>query len=138
MFLSGISTRSLSMLSSRLLGRKISHAEIGNVTRQLNEAVEKWRSRDLSDESVKYFFVDGVNFFMRVEGSAEKVPVLVVIGVTEQGNKVVLALQSGDKESASAWRELCKNLKPRGLRGGGGNDNVGNHGRSDRLGKRIH
>ena len=42
---------------------------------------------------------------------------LVVIRVTEQGNKVVLALQSGDKESASAWRELFKGLKRRGLRG---------------------
>ena len=46
------------------------------------EAVEKWRNRDLSGESVKYLFVDGVNFSMRIEGSVEKVPVLVVIGVS--------------------------------------------------------
>ena len=52
---------------------------------------------------------------MRIERSVEKVPVLAVIGVTEQGYKLVLGLQSGDKESASSWREFFKDLKSRGL-----------------------
>jgi len=116
MFLAGISTRSLSMISKHLIGRKISHTEISNANRELTEAVERWRSRDLSNEPIKYLFIDGVNFDMRVDGSIEKVPVLVVIGVTEQGHKMVLAVQSGDKESATTWRELFKDLKRRGLR----------------------
>jgi putative transposase len=45
----------------------------------------------------------------------EKVPVLVVIGVTEEGHRTILAVQSGDKESASSWRELFKDIKRRGL-----------------------
>ena len=117
MFLAGLSSRSLSMLSKRLIGRRISHTQISNTTRELSEAVEKWRDRDLSDESIKYLFMDGVNFSMRIEGSVEKIPVLVVIGVSERGHKMVLALQAGDKESASTWRELFKDLKRRGLRG---------------------
>ncbi len=40
-------------------------------------------------------------FDMRVNGSVEEAPVLVVIGVTEDGHKLVLGLQAGDKESAS-------------------------------------
>ena len=52
---------------------------------------------------------------MRTAGSIEKVSVLVVIGVTESGQKQVIALQSGDKESAASWRELFKDLKGRGL-----------------------
>ena len=39
----------------------------------------------------------------------------MVIGVDEKGVKHVLALQAGDKESASNWRELFKDLKARGL-----------------------
>jgi putative transposase len=116
MFLAGISTRSLSMISKHLIGRKISHTQISNANRELTEAVERWRTRDLSNEPIKYLFIDGVNFDMRVDGSIEKVPVLVVIGVTEQGHKMVLALQSGDKESARTWRELFKDLKRRGLK----------------------
>ena len=119
MFLMGMSTRSLSMISTHLLGRKISAAEISNTTRELSEAVEKWRARDLSEESITYLFVDGVNFDMRVEGSVEKISVLVVIGVSGRGHKMVLAIQAGDKESASTWRELFKDLKGRGLKGAG-------------------
>ena len=115
MFLTGISTRSLSMISQRLIGRKISHTEISSANTDLTEAVEKWRMRDLSQESIKYMFVDGVNFRMRIYGSIELVPVLVAIGVTEAGHKLVLGMQSGDKESSSSWREFFKDLKSRGL-----------------------
>ena len=115
MFLAGVSTRTLSILSERLIGQKISPNEVSNSSRALTEAVEAWRERDLSTESFKYIFVDGVNFSMRVNGSVEKVPVLVAIGVNEEGHRTVLGLQAGDKESASNWREFFKDLKRRGL-----------------------
>jgi putative transposase len=50
MFLTGISTRSLSMISKKLVGRKISAGEVSNVNKELIEAAEKWRTRDLSEE----------------------------------------------------------------------------------------
>lgn len=115
MFLTGVSTRSLSMISKRLLGRTVSHAEVSNATREMTGEVEKWRNRDLSQEVIKYLFVDGVCFPMRIDGSVESVPVLVALGVTETGGRLVLGLQSGDKESASNWREFFKDLKQRGL-----------------------
>jgi len=117
MFLTGVSTRTLSMISTRLVGRKISPAEISNANKELIDAVERWRTRDLSEESIKYLFVDGVCFHMRVSGSIEVVPVLIAIGVTDTGHRLVLGLQSGDKESASNWREFFKDLKRRGLDG---------------------
>jgi putative transposase len=119
MFLAGLSTRSLSMISKSLVGRKISHAQISYTTRELSEAVERWRTRDLSRERIQYLFMDGVNFSMRIDGSVEKISVLVVIGVSDLGHKMVLAIQAGDKESASTWRELFKDLKQRGLQGSG-------------------
>jgi putative transposase len=115
LFLGGISTRALSIMSHRLIGRKISHTEISQANQELVEAVEKWRNRDLSGEAVKYLVVDGVNFEMRMGNSIEKVPVLVAIGVTETGRRLVLGLQAGDKESAPVWREFFKDLKGRGL-----------------------
>ncbi len=117
MYLTGISTRTLSMLSKRLIGRRISHGEISKVNAELTGAIEKWRNRDLSGEKIKYMFVDGVIFKMRIEGTIENVPVLVAIGVTEDGIKLVLGMQSGDKESATNWREFFRDLKKRGLNG---------------------
>lgn len=117
MYLTGVSTRTLGLISHRLLGRSLSHNEVSKANLALTEGVEKWRNRDLSKELVKYMYVDGVNFDMRIGGSVEKVAVLVAIGVTEGGQKLVLGLQSGDKESASCWREFIRDLKGRGLDG---------------------
>ena len=117
MYLTGVSTRTLSLISHRLLGRSLSHNEVSKANLALTEGVEKWRNRDLSEELVKYMYLDGVNFDMRIGGSVEKVAVLVAIGVTEGGQKLVLGLQSGDKESASCWREFIRDLKGRGLDG---------------------
>jgi putative transposase len=117
MYLTGISTRTLSMLSRRLIGRGISHEEVSKANKELTAGVEKWRNRDLSQEQIKYLFVDGVIFKMRLKYSVENVPVLVAVGVTEDGTKLVLGLQGGDKESATNWREFFKDLKSRGLDG---------------------
>jgi putative transposase len=117
MYLSGISTRTLSLLTKRLIGRSLSATEVSNATTELKQAVETWRNRDLSCEKVKYLFIDGVNFRMRIGDTIELVPVLVIIGVREDGTKLVLGLQSGDKESAAAWRQSFKDLKKRGLDG---------------------
>ncbi|MDH7512159.1 MAG: IS256 family transposase [Clostridiales bacterium] len=115
MYLTGISTRTLSMLSKQLLGRKISAGEVRRANRKLIDAVERWRTRSLREEKIKYLLVDGVNFSMRVGKSVETVPVLVAVGVREDGTRLVLGLQAGDKESAGCWREFFKDLKSRGL-----------------------
>ena len=115
MFLAGVSTRTLSMMSERLIGRSISATKVSESSKALTHAVEQWRERDLSETSYKYIFVDGTLFSMRINGAIDKVPVLVAIGVTEAGHRTVLGLQSGDKESASIWREFFKDLKRRGL-----------------------
>jgi putative transposase len=117
MYLTGISTRTLSMLSRRLIGREISHEEVSKANKELTAGVEKWRNRNLSQEKIKYIFVDGVIFKMRLKYSVENVPVLAAIGVTEDGTKLVLGLQSGDKESTTNWREFFKDIKSRGLEG---------------------
>lgn len=117
MFLGGVSTRTLALISQKLIGRRLSANEVSRASRQLSRAVEAWRLRDLSAEAIKYMFVDGTLFSMRIAGSIDKEPVLVAIGVTETGHRTVLGLQAGDKESATNWRELFKDLKQRGLDG---------------------
>jgi putative transposase len=116
MYLTGISTRSLSLLSNKLIGRKLSPQEVSNANKELISAIEKWRTRDLSAENIKYIYLDGVNFHMRIK-KIETVPVLVAIGVDINGYRSVLGFQSGDKESASSWRQFFKDLKNRGLNG---------------------
>jgi putative transposase len=117
MWLSGLSTRGIELVSKSILGRKISHGEVSKINNELLTGIDAWRTRDLSAVPIKYVYIDGVNFDMRQGVSVEKIPMLVVIGVRKDTNrKIFLALQKGDKESASSWREVFKDLKARGLR----------------------
>ena len=72
MFLSGISTRTLSLISERPTGRKISSGEVSKVSKSLTSSVEKWRERDLPEEPVKYSYIDGTKFSMGIDGEVEK------------------------------------------------------------------
>ena len=74
MFLTGISTRTLSMLSSQLIGRRISHSQVSLVSKELIDAVEQWRERDLSAERIKYLFVDGVAVGIRGRSGGRRIP----------------------------------------------------------------
>ncbi len=114
LYLLGQSTRSLALISERLLGTQISASKVSECSGRLIESVEKWRSRTFT-ETFKYLYLDGTYFSMRIDKKIVKVCVLVVIGVNEFGIKQVVALQAGDKESASTWRQLFKDLKARGL-----------------------
>lgn len=107
----GLSTRGLALISKRLTSTAVSHDKVSDHSAQIVESVEAWRTRLFTDS----FNLDGTNFSIRVDGSIEKVNVLVVIGVSTDGIKQVLALQAGDKESSVNWRELFRDLKIRGL-----------------------
>ena len=89
MFLSGCSTGSLSLISKRLIGRSISPTETSDATRELSVAVEQRRQRDLSQAPVKYLYLDGINFNMRLSGGITKVPVLVIPPEIENVLKII-------------------------------------------------
>jgi len=111
MFLSGMSTRNIEMFSRQLLGRKISSGEVSSINKEVISAIEEWRTRTLKDERIKYMFIDGVNFNIRVGRKVEKVPMLIVIGVTYENRRIFLTIQQGDKEKASTWREIFRDMK---------------------------
>jgi len=111
MFLGGMSTRNINMFSSQLLGRKISAAEVSSINKEVSGAIESWRTRPLNDARIKYIIVDGVNFSMRAGKHIVKAPMLIVIGVTYDNQRMFLNIQQGDKEKASTWREMFRDMK---------------------------
>lgn len=115
MFLSGLSTRGIGLLSKSLIGRSISPGEVSRINKELMSGIDAWRTRDLSAHRIRYVYLDGVFFKMRVGRKIERVPMLIVIGVTHDERRTFLAIQQGDKESASTWREVFRDLKTRGL-----------------------
>ena len=111
MFLSGMSTRNIEMFSTQLFGRKISSGEVSNINKEVTSAIEKWRTRPLTEVRLKYMIMDGVNFNIRIGRKVVKVPMLIVIGVTYDNKRIFLTIQQGDKEKASTWREIFRDMK---------------------------
>jgi transposase-like protein len=59
-----------------------------------------------------YWWVDGIGFSVR---DAERRCVLVVMGVTEVGDKELIALEDGFRESSESWLSVLRGLKNRGI-----------------------
>ena len=62
-----------------------------------------------------YCWVDGIHFKVRLE--ADKVCLLVIIGVRADGRKELVALADGFRESAESWADLLRDCKRRGMGG---------------------
>ena len=45
----------------------------------------------------------------------DRLCLLVIIGVTEQGRKELVAVEDGRRESEASWKELLTGLRERGL-----------------------
>ena len=74
---------------------------------------EQWKKRPIRNDIV-YIWADGVNVKIRL-GEDKKLCLLVIIGATVTGEKVLLAVQPGYRESKDSWRDVLIDLKHRGL-----------------------
>ena len=60
-----------------------------------------------------YCWVDGIHLKVRLE--ADKVCLLVIIGVRADGRKELVALADGFRESAESWADLLRDCRSRGM-----------------------
>jgi putative transposase len=61
-----------------------------------------------------YFWADGIHFKVRLDQA--KQCILVIIGADEKGNKELVGIWDGYRESEQSWKELLLDLKRRGLK----------------------
>lgn len=116
LYLKGISTNDFGAALSAILGQGAQGLSASNIVRlkaSWEKDYEKWRSRDLSGKRYVYFWVDGVYFNVRLED--DRLCILIVIAADSDGNKELLAVSDGYRESKIVWKELLLDLKRRGL-----------------------
>ena len=68
---------------------------------------------DVEGKRYVYFWADGIHVQARLEDAAQCL--LVIIGATPEGEKELVGLIDGVRESAQSWKELLLDLKRRGL-----------------------
>lgn len=72
----------------------------------------EWQKRGLSEQRYVYWWADGVYSNVRMD---DRLCLLVIIGVTEQGRKELVVVEDGQRESEASWKELLTGLRERGL-----------------------
>jgi hypothetical protein len=75
---------------------------------------EAWPQRRLDALAVVYVLADGRSVNAGLEDG--KAALLVLIGALTDGRKVVLAVESGQRESKESWGAVLRDLRARGLR----------------------
>jgi transposase-like protein len=115
LFIGGISTRKMKKITRDLFGKGYSASTISKINKQLTEEMRAWMEAPIED-NIKYIYLDGLNLPVK-RFAVSKESLLMAIGITTDGYRVILAVQLGDRESASSWLEFLKDLKRRGLKG---------------------
>lgn len=116
LYLKGISTNDFPQALSAILGKEadgLSATTVVRLKRQWEEQYREWAKRDLSDKEYVYFWVDGIYFNIRLDDGRSCI--LVIIATDKHGNKELLAVSDGYRESTIGWKEMLLDLKRRGL-----------------------
>jgi putative transposase len=115
LYLEGLSTGDFEPVFRVLLGETapLSPSSITRLKAEWHEEYESWRARRLDEHRYLYAWVDGI--YLDAGPEAEKTALLVVVGLNEQGEKELLAMLPGYRESAQSWAEVLRDMRYRGL-----------------------
>ena len=95
-------------------GAPLSGASVARLKADWQQQFEAWASRPLDDLDIVYCWADGLYVKAGLEDG--KAALLVIIGATRTGEKVLLSVTSGQRESTASWAGVLRDLKARGLR----------------------
>jgi transposase-like protein len=117
LYLRGLSTGDFRPALEQLLGQDaagLSPSTISRLCKDWEAEHQRFRTRSLRFHCYAYLFVDGVHVSVRL-GEDDRLCLLVVIGVREDGVKELLAVEDGYRESTESWAAVMRDLKERGL-----------------------
>jgi putative transposase len=116
LYLRGLSTGDFAEALPVLLGPEAAGLSATTITRLIKvwqDEYRIWRKRSLATKDYVYVWADGVYFGVRLE--EDRLACLVVIGVLADGQKELIALEDGYRESKESWAALLRDLKHRGM-----------------------
>jgi putative transposase len=94
-------------------GAPLSAPSIARLKAGWQAEYERWKTRSVADLEVVYLWVDGL--YVKAGLEKEKAAMLVVLAALRDGQKGILAVESGYRESTESWATILRDLKRRGL-----------------------
>lgn len=114
-YFGGVNSRRIRTALKPLFGEAhLSKSAVSRVVARVKEQFAVWQQRPLTDERDGVVFLDGFHLRVRLAGRVV-VPVLAALGVTDTGQKQLLALQLAAAEATTSWGGLLADLQRRGL-----------------------
>jgi putative transposase len=111
-FVRGLSMRDVESLCEEAGLGSVSKSTAARICSELRERFEQFCRRDLYDIKLVALFLDATFLAVRPDGPKEGV--LVAWGFTDQGERVLLAVMLGMRESHEDWQALGRDLIGRG------------------------
>lgn len=116
MYARGLSTRDVEDALTDSTGAcLLTRSAVSEVTDSLNEEYQAFQERDLSGYDLLHLFVDGIYEALRREERGKEA-ILVAWAITADGQKVLLSMTLGNKESYDAWSVFFRDMTARGLK----------------------
>ena len=117
-YLLGVSTRRMDKLVQTLGITGLSKSQVSVMARELDEHVEQFRTRRLTDAGPFTFVAaDALVLKVREGGRVVPVHVLVATGVNADGHREILGVQVTSSEDGAGWLGFFRDLTARGLGG---------------------
>jgi len=115
LFVEGLATRDFEPSLRLLVGEHapLSPSVISRLTQRFKAQYEAFDRQDLSDHTLVYIWADGI--YLKAGLGTEKACLLVLIGADIEGQKHLIALREGYRESAASWGELVEDCRARGM-----------------------
>jgi len=115
-YLAGTNTRRVRRALTAVFGGAVSKDTVSRVWRKVKGDWDAWNARSLAAAPIIRLILDGTVVRVRLDRKATSIVLLVVLGVREDGHKVLLAVKNMGGETSEAWRMVLDDLVKRGLR----------------------
>ena len=93
-YLAGTNTRRVRRALAALFGGAVGNDTVSRVWRKVQTDWEAWNKRSLADEPIVRLILDGTVADVRLDRKATSISLLVVIGVRDDGQKILLAVRN--------------------------------------------
>ena len=115
LFIEGLATRDFEPSLRLLVGQDapLSPSTISRLLQQFKKDYEVFDAKDLKDARFVYIWADGI--YLKAGLGTEKACLMVLIGADTSGQKHLIALREGFRESAESWGSLLADCRKRGL-----------------------
>ncbi len=116
LYLEGLSSGDFEPVFRQLLGEDapLSESSMLRLRAAWEQEYGAFRVRPLREQRYAYLWFDGI--YVGCGQEREKTVLLCVLGGREDGQKELLALEEGYRESTQSWGEVLRSLRERGLR----------------------